>query len=244
MPVGIPPRDTLPWSVANGPSPASAVIICRASPQAGVSASQPMYINRAWVSINGVKVPTNSTYHQGAGVSLITFSAGYGGRIYNAAEQALDYGTSPRSGVVVVPDEGYRFAGWSHPAYQSLRGATIEAQSGVLYYETLTVYGDMTLLAVFEPEPAPIAALFSEIENAGLNPPADEKTTDRIWAAAGELYVKASKPGSIVRIYSMEGVLLKLQSILKAGETKIKLPVGLYVVTLNNGLGTKIMVND
>ena len=260
---GTPPREALHWLVANVSPADSAVITFRARPQAGVSASQPMFINQAWVEVNGVNVSTNSTYHQGAGVSLVTFSAGFGGRIYNAAGQALDYGASPRSGVVVVPEEGYRFAGWRHPAYRSLRGETIEAQSGLMQYETLTVYGDVTLFADFEPQTTPVVYQIDGMDNTGHHPSVDETATDRIWAAAGELYVRTSKPGSIVRIYSVEGILLKQQIILQAhrnddnpgviessrrssagegNETIIKLPQGLYIVTLNNSFGTKIII--
>jgi hypothetical protein len=260
---GTPPREALHWLVTNVSPADSAVITFRARPQAGVSASQPMFINQAWVEVNGVNVSTNSTYHQGAGVSLVTFSAGFGGRIYNAAGQALDYGASPRSGVVVVPEEGYRFAGWRHPAYRSLRGETIEAQSGLMQYETLTVYGDVTLFADFEPQTTPVVYQIDGMDNTGHHPSVDETATDKIWAAAGELYVRTSKPGSIVRIYSVEGILLKQQIILQAhrnddnpgaiessrrssagegNETIIKLPQGLYIVTLNNSFGTKIII--
>jgi hypothetical protein len=240
---GTPPRYALAWIFPGVAPNDSAVITFRTKLQDGVSASQPMFINKAYMTIRGYSGYTNSTYHQGAGITIVTFSAGYGGHIYNASEQALDYGTSPRSGVVVVPDEGFRFAGWSHTPYSSLRGETIAAQSGVPYYETLTVYGDVTLQANFEPDTTPVVLQLDEIENARATPPANEITTDRIWAAAGELYVNTSKPGSIVRIYSMEGLLLKLQPILKSGETKIKMPSGLYVVTLNNSLGTKIRID-
>jgi uncharacterized repeat protein (TIGR02543 family) len=306
--VGTPLREALYWSVVNVSSTDSAVVTFRATPQAGVCASQPMYINQAWVTVGGARVPTNSTYHQGAGITLVTFSAGFGGHIYNAVEQALDYGASPHSGVVVVPDEGYRFAGWSHTDYPSLRGETCRAQSGILLYETLIVFGDVSLNADFKPESYPIVYHLYGGENAGLNPATytietesvtlgmpekagdifigwtgsngdepqllvtipqgstgeriyhanylnsiprkfidvepEKDETDRIWAAEDMLYVKTSKPGSIVRIYSPEGFLQRLQTILHRGETTIKLPGGLYIVTLNNGLGKKIMIND
>jgi uncharacterized repeat protein (TIGR02543 family) len=272
-----------------------------------------MFINRAWITVKGVTVPTNNVYHQGAGIALVTFSTGFGGRIYNAAEQVLDYNASPYAGVVVVPDEGYCFAGWSHAAYRSLRGETIRAQSGVMLYDTLTVYGDVALRAEFELETYPIVYHLYEGVNESHNPltytietstivlGAPEKAgdefvgwtgsngdepqltvtipqgsmgervyhanylrsgssgssgsritgiqplkneADNIWAANNELYIRTSQAGSIVRIYSTDGILLKLQPILQPGETKIKLPQGLYVVTLNNGLGKKIMMND
>ncbi|HCC52834.1 MAG TPA: hypothetical protein DEQ30_12925, partial [Porphyromonadaceae bacterium] len=94
----------------------------------------------------------NATYHQGASVGLVTFSAGSGGNIYNAEEQALDYKTTPRTGIVIVPNEGYRFTGWSHENYTSLRGHTIKAENRIMQYDTLTVYGNVNLQANFELE--------------------------------------------------------------------------------------------
>jgi uncharacterized repeat protein (TIGR02543 family) len=67
---------------------------------------------------------------------------------------------------------------------------------------------------------------------------------DRIWASKGELYVRTVKPGSVLRIYSAGGVLLRQQVLLQAGETKIKLPDGVYVGTLNNGLGQTVIISD
>jgi hypothetical protein len=235
---GTPQRAALAWTVTGLNSLATASVSVTATPLPGVSASQPLFANRAWVTVSDtVDIPTNYTYHQGAGISLVTFSAGYGGKIYNAAQQALDYGASPYSGVVVAPDEGYRFAGWSHAAYRSLRGETIQAQNNIMQYETLTVYGDVTLRADFEPE------VQSGRQMTSIEPVA-ENGGDKVWASGGALYVRTSMPGSIVRIYSMEGILLQQRPILQSGETSIKLPVGLYVVTLNNGVGTKIMMND
>jgi len=46
----------------------------------------------------------------------------------------------------------------------------------------------------------------------------------------------------VVRIYSTEGILHKIQTIVTAGETKIKLARGIYAVTLNNGIGQIIRV--
>jgi uncharacterized repeat protein (TIGR02543 family) len=283
-------------------------VAVRATPQAGSSASQPLFINRAWVTVSDtITVPTNSTYHQGAGVSLATFSAGYGGTIYNAETQALDYRTSPRAGILIVPDAGYRFAGWQHDAYRSLRGETIPAQSGILRYDTLTVYGNIELKAGFEPEQfrvsyhlhggavpntaspnrtgytieTPDILLAVPVKKGdpftgwtGSNGDIPEmrvvipygSTGDRtyyanylysgreagdtptgmpvddIWSIDDELYVRTSKENSIVRVYSTEGVLQKQQTIRLAGESKMKLVPGLYVVTLNNGAGKKVMI--
>ena len=310
-------RTRLMWSVNTAPDD-TAVVTFRTSPREGVNASQPLFGNRAWITIDGRTFPTNFTWHQGAGVSQVTFSASHGGKIYHAVEQALDYRTSPRSGIVVVPDEGYVFTGWSHADYISLRGQIIPAQSGVMQYDTLIVYGNVELHADFVPEvysitchlngghfPDPANSPFSmlhaqfptayTIESQDITFGAPEKTDDmfigwtgangdepqptvtipshstgdrvyyanylhsgraidiqqadipaddRIWAFENELYVHTSKPGSILRIYSLEGILLRQQIILQTGETKYRLANGIYVVTLNNGIGQKIMVND
>ena len=103
--------NVLQWEFINVAPRDTVYASFRATPVNGAAASQPLFINRAWVNLDGLLIPTNSTFHQGAGISITTFSAGFGGNIYNAGEQALDYMTSPRSGVVIVPDDGYRFAG-------------------------------------------------------------------------------------------------------------------------------------
>jgi len=68
-------------------------------------------------------------------------------------------------------------------------------------------------------------------------PQKEEPATDRIWAAGHELFVSSSKPGSILRIYSESGIVLKQQVLLLPGETRHQLPSGLYIVTLNNSVG-------
>ncbi|MDR1098081.1 MAG: InlB B-repeat-containing protein, partial [Tannerella sp.] len=237
----------------------------------------------------------------------VTFSApARGGGILNATPQALDYRTAPRTGILVVPDEGYRFAGWSHDNYISLRGERIAARTGIMHYDTLTVYGSVELRAVFAPEEYPLRYHLHGGENAEGNPPAytvesdvitlgaphkandvftgwtgangddpqpsvviphgstgerdyyanylysgreavevpasTSASEDKIWAFEGELYVRTSKPGAIIRIYSPDGILYRLQTVVTAGETRIKLPPGIYIVTLNNGAGRKVMI--
>ncbi|MDR0572564.1 MAG: FG-GAP-like repeat-containing protein [Tannerella sp.] len=299
-----PQRDALEWTMTGVASMAATAVTVKATPQAGSSSSQPLFINRAWVTVSDtITLPTNSTYHQGASVGVATFSAGFGGNIYNAAEQALDYRTTPRAGIVIVPDEGYRFAGWSHGDYISLRGRTIEAEEGIMYYDTLTVYGNVELQANFEPEEYPIEYHLNGSVNAENNPPtytiesgsitlgSPEKAgdvftgwtgsngdkpqmevtipkgssgklefyanflrsgredeaplhpeNDRIWAAKDELFIRTLKTGSVVRIYSTEGILQKRQTIRQAGETKMKLRRGIYVVTLDNGIGQIVRI--
>ncbi|MDR1115205.1 MAG: hypothetical protein LBL33_03480, partial [Tannerella sp.] len=57
-----------------------------------------------------------------------------------------------------------------------------------------------------------------------------------------ELYILTAKAGSIVRVYSPDGILHKLQTIVASGETRIKLQRGIYIVTLNNGVGQKVII--
>jgi len=308
------PRDTLRWNFASVLSMDTRTVQFKATPPAGAVASQPMFDNRAWVQVGNLQpTPSNYTYHQGADVSIVTFSAGFGGNIYNSIDQILDYRTTPHSGIVIAPDEGYRFTGWSHPDYLSLRGETIPAKSDIMLYDTLTVYGDVNLHANFAPVTYPITyylhgghfpiviarneAFYSQftIESSAITLIAPEKegdtftgwtgsngdepqlkvtipkgstgervyyanyqrsgreeTTntpnlqsdeDKIWVSMGDLYIYTSKPGSVVKIYTPDGILRNIQTILTAGETKIKLPQGIYIVTLNNSAGKKISIN-
>ena len=235
---GNPPRILLNWTIPNKLSMAEDSVKFEVTPQSGVlAASQTLFPNRAWVRVSDTLiVSTNNTWHQGGGVSLMTFSAGHGGTIYNAMEQVLDYRTSPRAGVVIVPDEGYRFAGWSHDDYISLRGETIKAQRGIMYYDTLTIYGNVTLQANFELDEYKV----SQREEISVRPAIH--TDDNLWAVKDELYVRTTIPGSILRIFTLDGVQIRLHTILTAGETKYKLEPGIYVVTLNNGLGMKVII--
>ena len=237
--VGTPARTALMWNFPSVGAMASDSVTFTATLQPGVSASQPLFINNAWVTINNenLKVQTNSTFHQGAGISITTFSAGLGGQIFNAEEQALDYMTAPRSGVLIVPEEGYAFAGWSHKGYTSLRGETIEAQDGIMHYDTLTVYGDVELRASFVPIEESID---SEEEVVAKT----TETEDKVWSVKDELNVCTSKVGSIVRIYTMDGILYEQYTTTTSDVTTKKLPRGIYVVTINNGIGIKAMISD
>lgn len=301
----IPQQAALDWIITNIAPMGTTTVSVKATPQAGSSFSQPMFINRAWVTVSDtITVPTNATYHQGASVGLVTFSAGSGGNIYNAEEQALDYKTTPRTGIVIVPNEGYRFTGWSHENYTSLRGHTIKAENRIMQYDTLTVYGNVNLQANFELEEYAIEYHLNGGVNAEHNPPvytiesgtitlkAPEKTgdlftgwtgfngekpqpdvtiptgstgelelyanflhsgrekeslsrnseEDKIWAVNDELYIRTQKTESVVRVYSAEGILQKQQTIRQMGETKMKLQKGIYVITLNNNIGKKIII--
>jgi uncharacterized repeat protein (TIGR02543 family)/uncharacterized repeat protein (TIGR01451 family) len=298
-------RQPLAWTLTNIASFADTAVTFTAKTFDGVNASQPLFVNRAWVTVSDtIELPTNETYHQGAGVSITTFSADFGGQIYNAEPQAVDFKTSARTGIVVVPNEGYRFAGWRHTGYISLRGETIPAQNGIMLYDTLTIYGNVHLYASFVLERYPINYYLNGGENVfdnpltytvesgdiTLNEPAktldvfigwtgsngdepqmpvtipagstgertfyanfqhsgrekraldDTPNEEKIWVFENDLYIHTFKTGSVVRIYSTNGVLCKVQSIITAGETIIKLPSGIYVVTLNNNTGKKVII--
>ncbi|MDL2305892.1 FG-GAP-like repeat-containing protein [Bacteroides sp. OttesenSCG-928-D19] len=303
---GVPVREILTWNVPGVAAGASTTVSFTATPVDGSCASQPLYINKAWITVGGLQIPTgNSTYHQGAGVGIATFSAGLGGQLYNAEPQAVDYRTAARSGVLVVPDDGYQFDGWSHEAYTSLRGDKIEARDGVMNYDTLTIFGNVELQAHFSLEAYPVHYYLNGADNAESNPetytvksgtlmleapekigdvftgwtgsngdkpqavvtipegstgelefyanflysgrendvPETELQEDKIWAAKSDVYVRTSKVGSMVRIYSIDGMLIRQQEIKTAGETKIQLPRGIYIVTLNNDIGKKIRID-
>ena len=297
------------WKFTNVPSMDSVKVYLHATPESGSVASQPLYMNKAWVTIpinpgDSMYMPTNHTYHQGAGISIVTFSANFGGNIYNAEEQALDYCTSPRSGIVIIPDNGYRFTGWSHNDYVSLRGDIIDGRKDILYYDTLTVYGNVEIKANFAIEEYPVLYYLNGSRNAESNPlvyniesgdlaleapsKADdefigwtgsngdepqqnviipERSTgglefyanflysgrendskkselneDKIWAVKDEVFIRTSKAGSVVRIYSADGILKKIQTIVTAGEIKIKLTNGIYAITINNDPGQMVRI--
>jgi uncharacterized repeat protein (TIGR02543 family) len=305
--IGNPPQDILEWRFTNIAAGGSVVVEFEATPASGANESQPLYINRAWITVdNTILIPTgNSTYHQGAGTCMVTFSTGHGGSIYNTEPQVIDYSTSANAGVLVVPDEGYRFTGWSYDDYISHRGELIKAQSGIMYYDTLAVFGNVELRANFELNNYPIRYHLNDGINAESNPdiytiksgritlyaphkagdvfvgwtgsngtesqktviiPAGstgeleyyanflysghedglpEKATDDIWSAGNEVYIRTSRSGSIVRIFTPDGVLREQHTILSAGiTTKIKLDDGIYIITLNNGTGKKVIINQ
>ena len=65
---------------------------------------------------------------------------------------------------------------------------------------------------------------------------------DKAWAVKDELFVRATKAGSIVRIYTAEGTLREQRTIVSTGTTIMKLPRGIYVVTINNAIGYKVRI--
>jgi uncharacterized repeat protein (TIGR01451 family) len=232
---GTPTRDAIQWEIQGLSSLGSQKVRYRATPEPGAVASQPLFVNYAWVQSNGTPfVRTNGTYHQGAGISLVTFSAAAGGSIFSADRQALDYRTSPREGVLVVPDSGYVFAGWRHDAYVSLRGEPIPADSGILHLDSLTIYGNVELRAEFVPAgdvPGEEDIVATEVE-----------TGDKVWAHDRTLYVHTLK-GSRVCVYTLDGVL-RHQFVTTANGITTRRPFdpGIYIVTLNSGRGYKVLI--
>jgi uncharacterized repeat protein (TIGR01451 family) len=233
-PSGTPQLDTVRWEIPNVASYATVRVSFKATPVEGVVASQPLFINKAWATVSDtISVQTNGTYHQGAGVSTVTFSASVGGTIFNADRQALDYRTSPRGGILIVPDSGYIFAGWSHDTYYSLRGELIPSDSGIMNLDTLTIYGNVDLRAEFVPSVAE-----SEKESVV----AEEDTVDKVWSHGGILYVRTTKSVT-VHVYTPDGVLWRLFAA-AGGVTTHRLAPGVYIVTLDGGAGTKVAVSD
>jgi hypothetical protein len=237
---GMPPRDALSWNFPSRTPYDVQTVSYSATPVSGVSASQPMYVNKAVVRVSDTLfATTNHTYHQGVGVAVVTFSASRGGSIFNADKQAIDFRTSPNADILIAPDDGYCFAGWRHDDYMSLRGDVIRADSGIMHFESLTVYGDVELVAVFEPV---------ESDNPNLDiPPTEESTPtptdDRVWSSKNHLYIMTDKPGSIVRIYTTNGALHSQHAIITKGTTRLRLPQGFYIVTINNGVGQRVIID-
>ena len=236
-----PARRILTWKFQNVAPDAEVKVSFDARPLSGSVASQPLFINRAMVSIvkspsDSIHLQSNGTFHQGAGISITTFSASFGGEIFNAAEQALDYMSTPSSGVIIVPDEGYAFAGWSHGDYSSLRGATVAAQDGIMHYDTLTVYGNVELHANFVPVEA---SLYDEQEDVELKV---SEVEDKVWAVKDELYMQISKAGSVVKIHTLDGTLFNIHTIVSPGLSKIKMPRGIYIIAISNKIGQKVRI--
>ena len=302
---GPPAREIITWEL-NLPSMAEQIVSFSATPASGTCASQPLFINRAWITASDTLhiVTGNSTYHQGAGLSVVTFSAGPGGRLYNADAQAIDYNTTVRDGVLIVPDNGYKFTGWNHDEYVSHRGKIIQAQDNIMHYDTLTILGNVELKANFAVEKYPIRYYLNNSKNHVNNPEsytihseeitieAPQKEGDiftgwtdenggtprlqitlpkgstgervlfahflhsgsevsndlpvnnrnKVWAVANKLYVQTEEAGSIIRIFNMEGILYKQQTIITEGISTISLPGGVYIVTINNGTGHKVSI--
>jgi hypothetical protein len=229
----------LKWAIGSLGSLDSVTVGYNATPESSASASQPLYINKAWVRVSDtIFVHTNNTYHQGAGIAVVTFSAVLGGHLFNASEQALDYKTSPREGILIVPADGYDFVGWRHDDYTSLRGETIKADSGIVNYEDIVVYGNVELRAQFVPHKDKDKPVERGIVEERVT-----DNSDKVWSNDKNLYIRTKK-NTIARIYTTEGVLRRLFAIIDDGTTTVRLERGLYIVTLDGGAGYKVIIDN
>jgi hypothetical protein len=71
----------------------------------------------------------------------------------------------------------------------------------------------------------------------GINP---LSSGQKVWTAGKQLFVSSNSAG-IVRIYTMDGRLLKQQNI-SAGTSSVALDKNLYLVRLDNGAAYKVLV--
>jgi len=78
---------------------------------------------------------------------------------------------------------------------------------------------------------------YQDISTVGIPEPFAEK---KIWSEGGNVYVKIDQP-AIVRIYSVDGILVK-QLSMGEGIRTISLPSGFYLVSLNSEKTTKVYV--
>jgi uncharacterized repeat protein (TIGR02543 family) len=301
-----PERQVLTWTFTGFAPMATQIVSFKTMPERGVCASQPLFVGRAWVR-SDISPPliTNQTYHQGAGVGIVTFSATLGGSVFGATPQAVDYKTYASEGVLAVPDEGYFFKGWSHNEYYSHRGKIIKAQDNIMNYDTIVIYGDVNLRANFDISKYNILYYLNGSSSPDANPltytvhsgmislVAPEKKDDvfvgwtgsngdhpqpdvtipagstgdlvyyanflrtgsetdmsdradtvrtSVWANSGQLFVKTGNERTLVRIYTLDGVQIREQSV--AAHTKVSIPLqrDIYIVSLDGKTGKIVRV--
>ena len=104
-----------------------------------------------------------------------------------------------------------------------------------MQYDTLTVFGNVELHAEF----VPVEASLYEEQN---DTETETSEKDKVWAVEDELFIATASDGSIVRIYTLEGVLREQHTIVSAGTTSRKLSRGIYIVTINNDIGNKVRI--
>ncbi|MDR1746413.1 MAG: DUF11 domain-containing protein, partial [Tannerella sp.] len=238
---GTPARKALEWTLPNLAVGETRTVSFYATPEAGSVASQPLFVNWAHVLASDTLLirGDTATYHQGAGVAVVTFAASAGGMIFGEL-QAVDYSTAARAAeVLIVPDSGYVFVGWSHPAYLSLRGQTVPATEGVFNLDTLLIYGNVELTAVFLSE----SLTSSETITIGAERERLPQSKSRIWSVNSEIFVHPASVPSVLRIYSTDGVLIRQQTILSKDVTAIKMPAGVYIANINSSIGTKVIIS-
>ena len=89
---------------------------------------------------------------------------------------------------------------------------------------------------------------YSGREETSIN---SDLTDDKIWTVKNELHILTAKDAAIIRIYTLAGVLFdtRVAPVITGidpqphAELVITLPQGLYVVTLNDSPGQKIIIN-
>jgi hypothetical protein len=81
-------------------------------------------------------------------------------------------------------------------------------------------------------------------ESQGINPPSFNETitSERdIWSNANMLYVRIGNPTTL-KIYALNGTLIKDSSYLQSGVYQYALARGVYIVELGNGRRGKIVI--
>jgi hypothetical protein len=80
-------------------------------------------------------------------------------------------------------------------------------------------------------------------ESQGSTPVDNESifSEKAIWSYSGNLYVRISKPTTL-RVYSLDGMLVKQENNLGTGAYQFPLPKGVYIVTLDNGSTEKVII--
>jgi uncharacterized repeat protein (TIGR01451 family) len=264
-----PVRTAYTWTFDNVFPLEVKTISYKATPISGVCASQPLFINRAWVTTSEFDAPkltaTNAVYHQGAGIAIVTFSASLGGSIIGSDVFSGSTSGGNISGDAIKDDvSGYSASGYLTQAvdYSSTvrSGVLAVPDSGYIFVgwrhdayvslrgdsipsaEGISHYEELKILGDIT-----LQAVFLPESKANI---ALEQTTisnnseDKIWSHKSTLHIRTQTTGSIARIYTISGVLYDQHTILTPGITTIHLPQGLYIVTLNNSAGVKVAIID
>jgi uncharacterized repeat protein (TIGR02543 family) len=65
---------------------------------------------------------------------------------------------------------------------------------------------------------------------------------NKVWSFGDEAYIRTSRSGSIVKVYTPDGILRRQHTILAVDTTKFRLDPGIYIIKLNNGTGWKVLI--
>lgn len=232
--------DALEWIFDGVAADQTVTVTYKATPAAGACASQALFVNVALVSYpnnaTSITAKTNATYHQGAGVAVVTFSAAVGGFVFGATPQAVDFSTTVSRNVGVVAEDGYNFAGWSHDEYYSMKGELVPAAQGIMSLDTLTIYGNVELRAEFE--------MAEEEDHSATDNEqvVEKKQKNRVWANGNTLFIQSVKPGSTARILTTDGVTVRILTLHDTSVNNVTLKSGVYFVTIDDNPGHKIVI--